>query len=677
MPGGDCLRRVALPYEGLLEYWQPVNGGLQQGWDVEVRPESSDDLLVLELTLDPAMDWQVDPDQRGAQLLGTTGGRWRYDGLEAWDSLGESLEAWMVDTQTGLSIFVDDTGATYPITVDPTLSQDTSLFASDGDTEDNFGISVSGAGDVNGDGYDDVIVGAWFDDDVAVSTGSAYVFSGSATGIDLATETRLTASDAAQADYFGWSVSGAGDVDGDGYDDVIVGAYRGGSVGAAYVYRGGAGGVERSTEVILTVEFGTADDFGWSVSDAGDVNNDGYGDVVVGAPGNAVQPGAAYVYMGGPDGIQVISELKFSASDGVPLDEFGFSVSAAGDVNGDGFGDVVVGARAADENGVGSGAAYVYLGSVNGTNPADEVKLMASDGAANDWYGDSVSGAGDVDGDGYADVLVGAYLDDDAGGASGAAYLYTGGVDGVASSTEVKITASDAAGDDHFGIAVSGAGDVDGDGFGDVIIGAQWDGDGGSKTGSAWLYQGSSAGLNLSLGLKLNAADGEPDDYFGTSVSGAGDVNGDGADDVLVGVYRDGENGVYSGSVAVFLGSCTAASTWYADVDGDGYGGPASSHSGCQPPGYVADDTDCDDGDDDRYPGNVEVAGDSVDQDCDGDDFLNDDVQVPGPGDLTGGSSSKTPEPWPALFCSATGGTPVPGLCTLGLWLLVGLRRRR
>ena len=223
MADGTCVRRVELPRLGLTEFWQPIPGGLEQGWEVEERLPG-DELLVFHLEVDQPIWWAVDSDGLGASGVGSLGDGWRYGGLAAWDAHGEPVTAWMAATELGLTLRVDDQGAVYPVTIDPTLTESAKLTASDGSYSDYFAWSVSGAGDVDGDGYDDVIVGANGDNDNGSGSGSAYVYRGSSSGVDPSAETKLTASDGGAYGVFGFSVSGAGDVDGDGYDDVIVGA---------------------------------------------------------------------------------------------------------------------------------------------------------------------------------------------------------------------------------------------------------------------------------------------------------------------------------------------------------------------------------------------------------------------------------------------------------------------
>ena len=496
------------------------------------------------------------------------------------------------------------------------------LAASDGATEDGFGGTVSDAGDLNGDGYSDVVVGAYGDSDNGTNSGSVYVYYGTSTGIDINSETKLVASDGSGEDHFGISVSGAGDLNGDGYSDVIVGAFRdddnGVNSGSVYVYYGSSAGIDINSETKLIASGGADDDhFGTSVSDAGDLNGDGYSDVIVGAASddyNGTDSGSVYVYYGSDTGIDINSETKLIASDGSLNDSFGHLVSGAGDLNGDGYSDVIVGAYRDDDNGASSGSVYVYYGSGAGIDINSETKLIASDGADGDRYGFSVSGAGDLNGDGYSDVVVGAYQDDTAVSGAGSVYVYYGSDTGIDINSETKLIASDGAEGDYFGVSVSGAGDLNGDGYSDMVVGAAFDDDDGAASGSAYIYYGGNAGIEPNSETKLTASDGAISDLFGESVSGAGDVDGDGDNDVIIGAYSSDS---YRGS-AYLLGMSAPLFTWYADADSDGYGDASSSiEAKYQPVGYVADNTDCDDISALVFGGAVEVC-DGIDNDCDG-----------------------------------------------------------
>ena len=386
------------------------------------------------------------------------------------------------------------------------------LYTFNGDSPgDVFGASVSGAGDVNGDGFADLIVGAPNDDNNGTSSGSARVLS----GVDGSVLYTFDGDSA--GDEFGISVSGAGDVNGDGYDDLIVGApfddNNGTGSGSARVFSGVDG------SILYTFNGDSAGDwFGYSVSGAGDVDGDGFADVIVGAlsdDNNGSNSGSARVFSG-LDGSVLYTFYGDSAGDC-----FGLSVSGAGDVNGNGYADLIVGAYLDDNNGSQSGSARIFSG-------ADGSILYTFDGdSAGDVFGISVSGVEDVNGDGYHDVIVGALFDDNpyTGTTSGSARVFSG-VDGSVLYTFYGDSASD-----RFGFSVSGAGDVNGDGFADLIVGAY-------QEKSPWPLPGYARAFSGLDGIVLYTLDGDsPGDHLGISVSGAEDVNGDGFDDLIVGAY--------------------------------------------------------------------------------------------------------------------------------------------
>ena len=227
----------------------------------------------------------------------------------------------------------------------------------------------------------------------------------------------------AAEDFFGISVSTAGDVNGDGYCDVVVGAYHnsanGTFAGRSYIYFGGTS-MDSIADVTMTGD--TAYDwFGVSVSTAGDVNGDGYSDVIIGAKQNNFgghYAGRSYIYFGGTS-MDNIADVIMTGE--TADDYFGCSVSTAGDVNGDGYSDVIVGATQYDAIGNNPGRSYIYFGSTSMDNIADVIMTGES---ADDFFGYSVSTAGDVNGDGYTDVIIGARFNDSGGNDAGSAYIY-------------------------------------------------------------------------------------------------------------------------------------------------------------------------------------------------------------------------------------------------------------
>jgi hypothetical protein len=381
-----------------------------------------------------------------------------------------------------------------------------------------FGLSVASAGDVNGDGYADVAVAAdGYPNGGA--RGRVYVYHGSSDG--LGSTPALTLTGETSSDRFGCSIASAGDVNGDGYADLVVGAYgRLDNTGRVYVYHGSSGGLASTAAFTVTGE-NTYDRFGFSVASAGDVNGDGYADLIVGAKYHDGRHGKVYVYQGSSAGLS--TTVAFTATGENTDDDFGHAVAPAGDVNGDGYADVIVAANYHDSF---RGQVYVYHGSSSGLVATPAFTVTGESTLT--WFGSSVAAAGDVNGDGYTDVIVGAhrygsYNDE------GRMYVYHGSSEGL--STTVAFTATGSAGD-WLGGSVASAGDVNGDGYADVIVGADHHL---TTTGKAQVYHGGSGGLGHTPAFTLTGEDESY--YFGASVATAGDVNGDGYADLVVGAY--------------------------------------------------------------------------------------------------------------------------------------------
>ena len=372
------------------------------------------------------------------------------------------------------------------------------LVAADAAEKDFFGGTVAIDGNT-------VVVGAYYKDD---ETGAVYVLRAS-DGEELA---KLTASDAAAIDRFGKSVA----IDG---GTIVVGAPSAGTGGAVYIFRASDGATYAQVAKLTAADAAASDLFGNSVAIDGAT-------ILVGAYGDddgASGSGSAYVFRTSDGGATYDQVAKLTASDGAEWDYFGKSVAIDGDT-------VVVAAYGDDDAGDRSGSVYVFRTTDGGATYGQVAKLTASDAAAGDFFGASVAVAGDT-------VLVGASGDDDGGDASGSVYIFRTS-DGATYAQVAKLTAADAAANDRFGGSVA----IDG---GTIVIGSSYDDDGGTSTGSAYVFRTSDGGATYGQVAKLTASDAASFDYFGCSVAIAGAT-------IVVGAYQDDDGGDASGSAYLF-----------------------------------------------------------------------------------------------------------------------------
>ncbi|MEO1053473.1 MAG: putative Ig domain-containing protein [Bacteroidota bacterium] len=461
---------------------------------------------------------------------------------------------------------------------------------------DRTGNVVSNAGDINGDGIDDIIVGAnGADPDSKDYAGRSYIVFGkttpSMTSLDLENldgTNGFVINGIDERDYSGTSVSDAGDVNGDGIDDLIIGARDAdpngvNRAGETYVVFGKttpfAASLELSsldgTNGFVINGINEGDYSGISASGAGDINGDGQYDIIIGArgadPNDNMRSGEAYVVFGKADGFG--ASLDLSSLDGTngfvingtdERDFLGYAVSNAGDINGDGVDDVLIGAPDADPNGqTDAGEIYVVFGKTDGF--AASLDLSDLDGTngfvingANEYgyASNALSSAGDINGDGADDILIGAPYT----GSNYEGEVYV--VFGKTTAFSASLNLSDLDGtngfiisgideDGYLGRSVSGAGDINGDGLDDFLVGAPYagdDGPGSDGSGQTYVVFGKAtafvdsldlSGLDGTNGFTINGIDNT--DYAGGAVSSAGDINGDGVDDILIGApYNTG-----------------------------------------------------------------------------------------------------------------------------------------
>ena len=552
--------RAELDHGLLLEWFENREQGIEQGWTIPWRATGAGPLWIgLELTGDLALCIE-EGARSGALVDASCETVLHYRGLKAFDAAGRELDARLSSGPQGLGIEVEDLGAVYPLTVDPVVTGPVWTTESN-QASSEYAWSVASAGDVNGDGYGDVIVGAYMYDNGQTNEGRAFVYHGSASGLSTSPAWTVE-SDQADA-RLGMSVASAGDVNDDGYDDVIVGThfFTNGQTneGRASVYHGSASGL--STSAAWSVESDQASaHLGASVSSAGDVDDDGYSDVIVGAndyDNGEGDEGRAFVYLGSAGGLAT-SAAWTSECDQASA-SFGKSVATAGDVNWDGYDDVVVGALFYDNGESAEGRAFVYLGSASGL--ATTAAWTAEANQANATFGWSVSSAGDVNGDGYADVIIGAPLYSNGETGEGRAFLYHGSASGLSPSADWTVEGNQA---NFFigglGKSVGTAGDVNGDSYGDVIVGFPTFDNVEVNEGQVLVYLGSAAGLATTPAWM--AESNQAGANLGISVGTAGDVNGDGYSDVITGadLFSNGQSG--EGRAFAYFGSPLGKGPW-------------------------------------------------------------------------------------------------------------------
>jgi hypothetical protein len=469
---------------------------------------------------------------------------------------------------------------------------------------DCSGFSIASAGDVNNDGFDDILIGAYHNDLGGSDSGQIYLILGRADvrawnasdPLDLSYANASFVGENA-GDVAGYCVAGAGDVNNDGFDDILIGAYGseagGDNAGQSYLILGRADVTRWNGSDPLDLSFANAsfigeeadDRAGWSIAGAGDVNGDGYDDILIGANANdegGSNAGKTYLILGRSDVSQWNSsdplDLSYANASFIGENESDFSgvsVCGGGDVNGDDYDDILIGAHYNGEGAAYAGKTYLILGRAdvshwNGSNPLDLSYANASFVGEDlwDYSGYSVAGAGDTNNDGYDDILVGAYGNEEGGNNAGQTYLILGrhNVTLWNGTSPLNLGYANASfiGEysiDESGISVAGAGDVNKDGYDDILIGAHGNDEGDNSAGETYLTLGRPT-TAWSMRMDLSQADasfmGESNgDGSGLRVAGAGDVNNDGFADILIGAPYNDEGGSDAGQTYLLKGALT------------------------------------------------------------------------------------------------------------------------
>jgi hypothetical protein len=507
--------RIEYARDGLTEWWVVEGRGMQQGFDVPVRPEGSGRLLAL--SLDVSGDLSPSVHERGQRVTLAAAGQpavLSYKGLVAWDAIGRPLRAWMEPgDQGGLVILVDDRGAHYPVTIDPLITDEIiEVTASDASAKSTFGLSVALDADTGA-------VGAPNRAGSKKNEGSVYIIERDLGGTDNWGErTRIDASDADNGDRFGTAVAISGDT-------LVVGAPfnndLGNASGSVYVHERDQGGADAWGEVVklLPAAGDKNDQFGYAVAVAGDV---------LAASSPKDKQGKVFIHgrdQGGPDAWGLVKVIQgSSASNG---DRFGWHLALDGDL-------LVVGAPNDDDAAKNAGAVYVFEQDLGGAdNWGERAKIVPSGGLKADQFGWRV----DVFG---SSVAVGATRSNDGGKGAGKAFLYERDLGGSNAWGQFKQLRNDpVSAKDQFGssVVVEGAA---------LIIGAANDGSFANNGGSMRVNSQDQGGTsNWGFVNEVGASNASSGDRFSTSADMDGTT-------LMVGAPLVDGAGNDSGSVYIF-----------------------------------------------------------------------------------------------------------------------------
>ena len=585
----SCRPAVGWRGPDIEAWWIDHPRGVQQGWTV-LRAPADGAVLHFDTVVEHAA---IVAQDGSVEIAGEDGARWSVGGIRAWDARGAALPSTLEVVEDVLRVRVEAQGARYPVTVDPVYTAVYAELSAPSSAAGRTGADVAIVGDLNADGYDDLLVGSPAYPATGTNVGRTAIHYGRASTASSSWGAGTALSYASPPSYlsdrvngYGQSVDGAGDVNGDGYADAVSSGLAG-EMAYAYVWMhfGGTSGVTTRSVYAGTNVPGydpSTDGPAIVVRGAGDLNGDGYGDVVTGFWGwldgaYGSTSGEFRLHYGSAGGLGSVGHTGYGTSGSYT----GYAVAGAGDTDGDGYDDILVGRPGLKQ-------VALFEGRSTGIRTTETATLTSTVSG----FGASVDGAGDVNADGYDDAVVGAR---NVGG-TGQVFVYHGAAAGL--STTAARTLTGPLSGEPFGTSVAGGSDVDADGYDDILVGSPST----SGVGQVFVYTGSASGIASAVHATLS--DGSAGTEYGLAVSGDGDVDNDGYSDVVVGAPGyDGSRG----RAVVYRG--------YVDRDLDGYGAAE----------------DCDERDASIHPGATDTVADGIDQDCDGVDTCYVDLDADSP----------------------------------------------